>query len=176
MAINKQIKILDNKIRSNQAQYDLDKQNAKISPLSSGELDKYEYLTGEDLGYKADVVQKAKFEYPPLGQVFNNGLKSLKNTEDKPDNQLKAIKDQENKQLDLIKDQKNKQPDPAGKIKFTDEKINNLVKEIIEMTKEHGNKDLEHAVSESSKYNLNNYENLKKQKENKTLCGIWSIE
>ena len=49
MTINEQIKILDNTIRSNQAQYDLDRQNAKISALSSGKLDKYEYLTGEDL-------------------------------------------------------------------------------------------------------------------------------
>ena len=48
MPINKQIKVLDNKIRSNQAQYDLDRQNAKIFALSSGELVKYEYLTGED--------------------------------------------------------------------------------------------------------------------------------
>ena len=59
MTTNEQIKILDNKIRSNQAQYDFDRQNAKISALSSGELDKYEYLTGEDLGYKPDVFQKA---------------------------------------------------------------------------------------------------------------------
>ena len=73
MAINEQIKILDNMIRSNQPQYDLDRQNAKMSVLSSGELDKYEYLTGEDLGYKQDVVQKANFEYSPLGQVFNIG-------------------------------------------------------------------------------------------------------
>ena len=54
MTINEQIKILDNKIRSNQAQYDLGRQDAKISALSSSELDKYEYLTGEDLGYKPD--------------------------------------------------------------------------------------------------------------------------
>ena len=72
-------KILDNKIRSNQAQYDLDRQNAKISALSGGELDMYEYLTVEDLGYKSDVLQKAKFEYFPLGQVFNKSLKKMKN-------------------------------------------------------------------------------------------------
>ena len=99
MTINEQVKILDNKMSSNQAQYDLDRQNAKISALSSGELDKYEYLTGEDLGYKPDVVQKAKFEYSPLRQVFNKGLekderqvgllKRLINIEDKTDNQLK---------------------------------------------------------------------------------------
>ena len=103
MTINEQIKILDNKIRPNQAQYDLDKQNGKISALSSGELDKYEYLTGEDLVYKPDVVQKAKFEYSPLGQVFNKELekdekqigllKRLKNIEDKTDKQLNENKD-----------------------------------------------------------------------------------
>ena len=76
MTINEPIKILDNKIRSSQAQYDLGRQNAKISALRSGELHKYEYLTGEDLGYKPDVVQKAKFEYSPLGKVFNKGLKT----------------------------------------------------------------------------------------------------
>ena len=103
MTINEQIKIPDKKIRSNQAQYDLDKQNTKISALSSGELDKYEYLTGEDLGYKPEVVQKAKFEYSPLGQVFNKGLekgekqvgllKRLRNIEDKTDKQLNENKD-----------------------------------------------------------------------------------
>ena len=103
MTINEQIKIIDNKFRSNQAQYDLDRQNAKISALSSGELDKYEYLTGEDLGYKPDVVQKAKFEYSPLNQVFNKELeknekqvgllKRLKNIQDKTDKQLNENKD-----------------------------------------------------------------------------------
>ena len=67
MTINEQIKILDNKIRSNQAQYDSDRQNAKTSALSSDELGKYEYLISEDLGYKPDVVHKAKFECSPLG-------------------------------------------------------------------------------------------------------------
>ena len=74
MTINDKIEIIDNKIRSNQAQYDLGRQNDKIFTLSNGKLDKYEYLTGEDLGYKPYVVQKAKFEYSLLGQVFNKGL------------------------------------------------------------------------------------------------------
>ena len=74
MTIKEQVKILDDKIRANKAQYDLDRQAVKISALLSGDLEKYEYLTGEDLGYRPDVVQKAKFEYSPLGQVFNKGL------------------------------------------------------------------------------------------------------
>ena len=73
MTLTEQVKILDDKIKANKAQYDLDRQAAIIFTLSSGELEKYEYLTGENLGYKPDLVQKAKFEYSPLGQVFNKG-------------------------------------------------------------------------------------------------------
>ena len=55
--------------------------NAKISALSSGKLDKHEYLTGEDLGYRPDPIQKVKFEYSPLGQVFNKGLTTVEKSE-----------------------------------------------------------------------------------------------
>ena len=74
MTLTEQVKILDDKIKLNKAQHDLDGQTAKISALSSGELEKYEYLTGENLGYKPDLAQKAKFEYSPLVQGFNKGL------------------------------------------------------------------------------------------------------
>ena len=114
MTVKDQLKILDNKIRQNQADYDLYRKNAKISTLSSGKLDKYEYLTDEDLGYRPDPVQKAKFEYSPLGQVFNKVLttgersegllKRLKNIEDKTDNQLRAIENNIGNQPPAIKD------------------------------------------------------------------------
>ena len=54
-------KILDKKIMQNEAQYGLDIKAAKISELSSNKLDKYEYLTGEDLGLKPSTFQQAKF-------------------------------------------------------------------------------------------------------------------
>ena len=106
-----QIKILDEKIKANKAEYDLDRETAKISALSSSELEKYEYLTGEDLGFKPEVIQKAKFEYSLLGKVFNKELdetdkrgilKRLKNIEGKNEQQLEAIKDQGEKQLNAI--------------------------------------------------------------------------
>ena len=75
MTLTEQVKILDDKIKANQAQYYLDREAAKITALSSKELDKYEYLTGEDLGYNPDVIQKAKFEYSPLGEDFNKIFK-----------------------------------------------------------------------------------------------------
>ena len=52
----------------------MDRHAAKISALSSKELEKYEYLTGEDLVYKPGVIQRAKFEYYPLGETFNKEL------------------------------------------------------------------------------------------------------
>ena len=69
MTAKDQLKIIDRKIKQNTADYDLHRQNAEISALN-----KYEYLTKKDLGYKPDPIQ-AKSEYSPLGQVFNKGLK-----------------------------------------------------------------------------------------------------
>ena len=73
MTKSEQMKILDNKIKANNAQYVLDRKNAEISAISSGKLDKYEYLTGKDLGSKPNQIEKAKFEYSPLGTVFTAG-------------------------------------------------------------------------------------------------------
>ena len=58
MTITEQVKILADKIKSNKAQYDLDRKVAKISAVSPKDLEKYEYLTGEDLGYKPDVIKE----------------------------------------------------------------------------------------------------------------------
>ena len=100
MTVTDQIKILDKKVLQNEVQYDLDRKAAKISVLSSNYFDKYEYLTGEDLGLKPSTVEQAKFEYSPLGKVFTKGLdksdqkegllKRLKNIEDKNEELLKA--------------------------------------------------------------------------------------
>ena len=73
MTVTNQIKILVDKIKTNQGQCNLDRLAAKISALSSGELRKYEYLIGEDLEYKPSVVEQAKFDYSPLGKVFTKG-------------------------------------------------------------------------------------------------------
>ena len=93
MTVTDQIKILNRKIKQNESQYDLDREAAKISALSSNNVDEYELLTGEDLGLKPSIIEQAKFEYSPLGKVFNKVLsknnkkegllKILKNIEDK---------------------------------------------------------------------------------------------
>ena len=63
MTVTYQIKFLDRKIMQNEAQCDLDRKAAKISALSSNNLDKYEYLTGGDLVLKPSTAEQAKFEY-----------------------------------------------------------------------------------------------------------------
>ena len=79
MIVTNQIKILDNKTKSNQVQHDLGREEAKISALPSKDLlEKYEYLTGEDLGHKPCIFQKAKFEYSLLGMSLNRTFKKDK--------------------------------------------------------------------------------------------------
>ena len=78
MTVTDQLKIIDNKFKANQAQYDLDRLEAKISAYSSGDLRKYEYLTGEDLGYKPSVIEQAKFEYSPLGMSLSKAFKKMR--------------------------------------------------------------------------------------------------
>ena len=92
-----------------QYEYDLDRKAGKISALSSNTFNKYDYLTGEDLGFKSSTVEQAKFEYSPLGKIFTKGLdeddqkeglfKSLENIEGKNEAQLQAIEDQGKKTI-----------------------------------------------------------------------------
>ena len=100
MTATDQIKILNRKIKKSNSQYDLDRKAAKISALSSNNLEKYELLTGEDLNLRPSTVEQAKFEYSPLGRIFNKGLseedkkegfsKRLKNIEDKSEKLLEV--------------------------------------------------------------------------------------
>ena len=150
-----QIKILDDKIKANNVQYDLDRMNAEISAYSSGDLPKYEYLTKKDLGYKPDAVEKVKFEYSPIGKIFTDGLskedkskkvglfKRLKNIED---NSVEAD-DNDNKVgiFRIIKDIK----DRGIKIDNDDE----LVREIRERIKE--------LIDDGVK--VNNFDEMKKE-------------
>ena len=65
---------MNDKIQSNINQYKVDRLNAEISAFSSGDLNKYEFLTRKDLKYKPNALSKARFEFCPLGQTFSTGL------------------------------------------------------------------------------------------------------
>ena len=98
MTVTDQIKILDRKIKQNESQHDLGREAAKISALSSNNLDKYELLTGEDLGLKPSAIEQAIFEYSPLGKIFNKGLSEV----DKKEGVLKRLKNIKGKNEQLI--------------------------------------------------------------------------
>ena len=121
MTVTDQLKIIDNKIKANQAQYDLDRLAAKISAYSSGDLRKYEYLTGEDLGYKPSVFEQAKFDYSPLGKVFNKGLTE----EDKKEELLKSVNSIGDKNEELPKEIKNQRTKESGNKDSNTAKIKN---------------------------------------------------
>ena len=86
MTINDQIK--DEKL-----QYDINREAAKISALSSGKLHKHEYLTGEDIlpSTQQQKIEQSKFTYSPLGKAFEKQIKTI---EDQGEKQIKAIQDQ----------------------------------------------------------------------------------
>ena len=62
---------IEDQIRDAKLQYDFNREAAKISSLSSGKIDKYEYLTGEEilLSKQQQVIEQAKFTYSPLGKA-----------------------------------------------------------------------------------------------------------
>ena len=74
MTHEEQNKISDDKTESNVNQYKVDILNAEISAFSSGDLNKYQFLKRIDLNYKPNALDKARFEFSPLGKAFNEGL------------------------------------------------------------------------------------------------------
>ena len=81
MALTNESKVLDDKIKANQAQYNLGRKAAKISALSfKFLLEKYQYLTGEDLGQRPSMLKKTNFEYSPLSAVLVNNVKKESDT------------------------------------------------------------------------------------------------
>ena len=98
MTKSDQFKILNSKIKANNAQYKTDRLNAEISAFSEGDLDKYEFLTRKDLKYKLNALNKAKFEFSPLGKAFNQGLdKEAENY--KEEGVIKLLKDIKDKMV-----------------------------------------------------------------------------
>ena len=70
---------IEDKIKDEKLQYDINRETAKISALSSGKIDKYEYLTGEEIlpSNQRQIIEQAKFTYPPLGKAFEKQVKTV---------------------------------------------------------------------------------------------------
>ena len=83
---------IDDRIRDEKLQYDINRETANISTLSSGKIDKYEYLTGKEIlpSNQKQIIEQTKFTYSPLGKAFGK--------------QTKTIEDQGKKQVDVLKE------------------------------------------------------------------------
>ena len=90
---------IEDQVKDEKLQCDINREAAKISALSSGKLGKYEYLTGEEIlpSNQRQIIEQAKFNYSPLGKAFEKQTKTIK---DQGKKQVKAI--QHNKQLVII--------------------------------------------------------------------------
>ena len=105
---------INDQIRVEKLQYDINREAAEISALSSGKIHKYEYLTGEDIlpSNQQQIIEQAKFTYSPLGKAFEK--------------QIKTIEDQGKKQIDALESLK-----PKEETKPIEDKSNNQSKAAI---------------------------------------------
>ena len=121
--------IIDDQIRDEELQYDVNREAAKISALSSGKIDKYEYLTGEETlpSNEKQIIEKGKFTYSLLGKAFEK--------------RTKTIEDQREKQVETLKNLRLKEIEGESSNKSTGKDIYNKIlekrmDEILKMSKE----------------------------------------
>ena len=91
--------IIDDKIKDEKLQCDINREAAKIPALPSVKIDKYEYLTGEEIlpSDQRRIIKQAKFTYSPLGKAFEKQTKAIEDQGIKQVETLKALKPKENK-------------------------------------------------------------------------------
>ena len=116
---------IEDQIKDEKLQYDINREAAKISALSSGKLDKYEYLTGEEIlpSNQQQIIQHTKFNYSPLRKALEKQVKTIKYQGEKQVDALQSLKDSD-KKLTQIKDfipTENLNPEIINEIKRIEE-------------------------------------------------------
>ena len=143
---------IEDQIKDEKLQYDINREAAKISALPSGKLDKYEYLTGEEIlpSNQQQIIQQAKFTYSPLGKAIEKQIKTIKEHGEK---QTKAIQD--NQLVNINKD------DYKDKLLLSKEReifkdiYNKRLDEIEEMNNEIDYDDLDYVIfKKNMEYNF----------------------
>ena len=118
---------INDQIRDEKLQYDINREAAKISALSLGKIHKCEYLTGEDIlpTDQQQIIEQVKFTYSPLGKTFEKQIETI---EDQGRKQVEALKTK------VINDKSNNNPPISKEIydKMSEERID----KILEMSKQ----------------------------------------
>ena len=86
---------INDRIRDKKLQYDINREAVKMLPLSSGKIDKYEYLTGEEIlpSNQQQIIEQANFTYSPLGKAFEKQIKTIEDQGQKKVEALESLKD-----------------------------------------------------------------------------------
>ena len=94
---------IDDEIKDEKLQYDINREAVKTSALSSGKIDRYKYLTGEETlsSDQSQRIEQAKFPYPPLGKDFEKQTKTIEEQGEKQVKLLKVLKPEENKEEEI---------------------------------------------------------------------------
>ena len=118
---------INDQIRDQKLQFDINREVAEISALPSGKINKYEYLTGEDIlpSNQQQIIEQAKFTYSPLGKVFEKQVKTIEDQGQKQIDALESLKPKE--QTKPVEDKSNNQS--KAKVVFND--FINKRKEIL---------------------------------------------
>ena len=123
---------INDQIRNEKLQYDTYRESAKILALSSGKIDKHEYLTGEEIlpSNQKQITEQAKFTYFPLGKAFEKQIKTI---EDQGKKQIDTLKTLKPKEVEAIEDKSNYKHD-KNLCELSNERIGDiytLVKKLI---------------------------------------------
>ena len=94
---------IDDQIKDEKVQYNINRETAKISALSSGKLHKYEHLTVEDIlpSSNQQIIEQARFTYSPLGKAFNKQIKTIEKQGKKQVDALNTLKSDNNQKLQI---------------------------------------------------------------------------
>ena len=136
---------IDKKFRDEKLQYDINREAAKISALSSNKIHKYEYLTGEDilLSSNQEIIEQARFTYSPLGKAFDKQIKTIEDQGKKQVDALNTLKSDNNKKLEI------KNEDIILESTFASDEAREEINKILKIEK---NVDWEKLVYQAGKY------------------------
>ena len=122
---------IDDQIINEKLQYDINKEAAKISALSSGKLHKYEYLTGEDIlpSNQQRIIEQTKFTCSPLGKALDKQIKTIEEQGEKQVHALDNLKSDNNKKLEI------KNENLIPKSEFPSDEAKEELNKILEIEK-----------------------------------------
>ena len=136
---------IDDKIRDEKLQYDVNREAAKILALSSDKIHKYEYLTGENIlpSSNQQIIEQARFTYSPLGKAFEKQIETIKDQGKKRVDALNTLKSDNNKKIEI------KNEDIIPESAFTSDEAKEELNKILKIEK---NVDREKLVYDAGKH------------------------